>query len=167
MSRWPRGTLYPQKLALTSPTSGGSSVGIVRSRTQATECLFRRATSRTQKSPPSASDGNSTEYYRHVTELHYVSWCSVGTTQLQRSHIWFCHQSPTGPRFDSRSIYGNNTSPKSQVRTTNHTDRGHWGILLTLIVSCVGNVTEENWCVFIVTSGMAIPFLSRAENRMQ
>jgi hypothetical protein len=31
-SRWPRGTLYPQKLALTSPTSGGRSVGIVRSR---------------------------------------------------------------------------------------------------------------------------------------
>jgi hypothetical protein len=34
-SRWPRGTLYPQKLALTSPTSGGRSVGIVRSRTLA------------------------------------------------------------------------------------------------------------------------------------
>jgi hypothetical protein len=41
-SRWPRGTLYPQKLALTSPTSGGRSVGIVRSRIQATEfvCLL-------------------------------------------------------------------------------------------------------------------------------
>jgi hypothetical protein len=36
-SRWPRGTLYPQKLTLTSPTSGGRSVGIFRSRTQATE----------------------------------------------------------------------------------------------------------------------------------
>jgi hypothetical protein len=36
-SRWPRCTLYPQKFALTSPTSGGSSVGIVHSRTQATE----------------------------------------------------------------------------------------------------------------------------------
>jgi hypothetical protein len=33
-SRWPRGTFYPQKLALTSPTSGGRSVGIVRSRTR-------------------------------------------------------------------------------------------------------------------------------------
>jgi hypothetical protein len=32
--RWPRNTLYPQKLALTSPTSGGRSVGIVRSRTK-------------------------------------------------------------------------------------------------------------------------------------
>jgi hypothetical protein len=35
-SRWPRGTLYPQKLALTSPTSGIRSVDIVRSRTKAT-----------------------------------------------------------------------------------------------------------------------------------
>jgi hypothetical protein len=35
--RWPCDTLYPQKLALTSPTSGGRSVGIVRSRTKATE----------------------------------------------------------------------------------------------------------------------------------
>jgi hypothetical protein len=35
--RWPRDALYPQKLTLTSPTRGGSSVGIVRSRTQATE----------------------------------------------------------------------------------------------------------------------------------
>jgi hypothetical protein len=32
--RWPRDTLYPQKLALTSPTSGGRSVGIVRFRTK-------------------------------------------------------------------------------------------------------------------------------------
>jgi hypothetical protein len=34
--------LYPQKLVLSSPTSGGRSIGIVRSRTQDTEfvCLF-------------------------------------------------------------------------------------------------------------------------------
>jgi hypothetical protein len=36
----PRNTLYPHKLAPTSPTSGGRSVGIVRSRTQATEFSF-------------------------------------------------------------------------------------------------------------------------------
>jgi hypothetical protein len=38
---WPRDTLYPQKLAPTSPTSGGRSVGIIRSRTKTTEfvCL--------------------------------------------------------------------------------------------------------------------------------
>jgi hypothetical protein len=35
--RRPRDTLYPQKLALTSPTSGGRSVGVVRLRTKATE----------------------------------------------------------------------------------------------------------------------------------
>jgi hypothetical protein len=32
--------LYPQKLVLTSPTSGGRSVGIVRSWTQDTEFCF-------------------------------------------------------------------------------------------------------------------------------
>jgi hypothetical protein len=37
--RWPRDTLYPQKLALTSPTSGRRSVDIVRSRTKAKECV--------------------------------------------------------------------------------------------------------------------------------
>jgi hypothetical protein len=36
----PRDILYPKKLALTSPTSGGRSVGIVRSRTKATELLL-------------------------------------------------------------------------------------------------------------------------------
>jgi hypothetical protein len=32
--RWPRDTLYPLKSALTSPKSGGRSVGIVRWRTK-------------------------------------------------------------------------------------------------------------------------------------
>jgi hypothetical protein len=36
-SRWPRGTLYPQKLTLISSTSGGRSVSLVSSRTQAIE----------------------------------------------------------------------------------------------------------------------------------
>jgi hypothetical protein len=40
LSRWPRDNLYPQKLALTSPTSGGRSVDIVCSRTHATEFLI-------------------------------------------------------------------------------------------------------------------------------
>jgi hypothetical protein len=48
-SRWPRGTLYPQKLALTSPTSGGHSVGIVRSRTEATEFFLTNITLRTTR----------------------------------------------------------------------------------------------------------------------
>jgi hypothetical protein len=39
-SRWPRGTLYPRKLALTSPTSRGRSVGIVHLRNQATGFFY-------------------------------------------------------------------------------------------------------------------------------
>jgi hypothetical protein len=39
-SLWPRGILYQQKLTLTSPTSGGCSVDIVRSRTKAMEFSF-------------------------------------------------------------------------------------------------------------------------------
>jgi hypothetical protein len=39
--RWPRDTpLYPLKFTLTSPTGGRRSVGIVSSRTQATELLL-------------------------------------------------------------------------------------------------------------------------------
>jgi hypothetical protein len=38
----PRGTLYSKELALPSPTSGARSVGIVRSRTQATEFLRKK-----------------------------------------------------------------------------------------------------------------------------
>jgi hypothetical protein len=38
--RWLRDTVYPQKLALTSPRSGGRSVGIVRLRTKATELII-------------------------------------------------------------------------------------------------------------------------------
>jgi hypothetical protein len=38
--RCPRDTLYPLKLTLTSPTSGGRSIGIVPLRTKATEFFF-------------------------------------------------------------------------------------------------------------------------------
>jgi hypothetical protein len=38
-SRRPRDSLYRQKLALTSPTSGGRSVGVVRSLIKATQLL--------------------------------------------------------------------------------------------------------------------------------
>jgi hypothetical protein len=38
-SHWTLGTIYPQKFALTSPTSGGRLIGIVRSRTKATEFI--------------------------------------------------------------------------------------------------------------------------------
>jgi hypothetical protein len=38
--RWPHDTLYPQKLALTSPKSGSRSVSIVHLRTKAMEFSF-------------------------------------------------------------------------------------------------------------------------------
>jgi hypothetical protein len=38
--RWPRDTVYPQKLALTSSTRDGYSAGIVRSWTKATEFVL-------------------------------------------------------------------------------------------------------------------------------
>jgi hypothetical protein len=38
--RWQRGTFYPQKLALTSPTNGGRSVGIVRLQNKTKEVFF-------------------------------------------------------------------------------------------------------------------------------
>jgi hypothetical protein len=46
--RWPRDTLYPQMLALTSPAGSGGIVGIVLSLTQATEfslvrIIYRRS----------------------------------------------------------------------------------------------------------------------------
>jgi hypothetical protein len=46
--RWPCDTLYPQKLALTSLTCGGHSVGIVRLRTKTTEFVWVQR-SRTHK----------------------------------------------------------------------------------------------------------------------
>jgi hypothetical protein len=39
-SRWPRGNLYPQKLALISPAQGGRLVSIVLSWTQATQFVL-------------------------------------------------------------------------------------------------------------------------------
>jgi hypothetical protein len=42
--RWPRDTLYAHELVLTSSTSGGRSVGIVRLRTKATEFFVHKLT---------------------------------------------------------------------------------------------------------------------------
>jgi hypothetical protein len=47
-SRWPRSSLYPQTLALTSPTSGGRSVGIVGLRTHA-HFTTQRSKARTER----------------------------------------------------------------------------------------------------------------------
>jgi hypothetical protein len=54
-SRWPRGTLYPQKLALTSSTSGNCSGDIVHSQTKATEFVVYIYVCRHVMHPPSHS----------------------------------------------------------------------------------------------------------------
>jgi hypothetical protein len=53
-SRSPRGTFYPQKLALTSPTSGSRLVDIVRSSTDVTELFFREMFTVTPEAIPTA-----------------------------------------------------------------------------------------------------------------
>jgi hypothetical protein len=63
-SRWPRGTFYPQKLAITSPTSGGRSVGIVRSRTQTMEFSFFYLCSR-QFGPIALWDVEAPTFFRN------------------------------------------------------------------------------------------------------
>ena len=59
--------LYPQKLALTSPTGGGRSVGMVRSRTKATEYSLGVYISHTfVKFDPSVRERNR-HYLKNVT----------------------------------------------------------------------------------------------------
>jgi hypothetical protein len=55
--------LYPQKFALTSPTSGGRLVGIVRSRTKATELVYGFVSETHRK---------LNAYIVHVTEPKYA-----------------------------------------------------------------------------------------------
>jgi hypothetical protein len=83
-SRWPRGTLYPQKLAVTSPPSGGRSVGIVRSRTQTMEFSFmhlmftRHAIIRLH-----CAYNRNDEWYCHAIEcLYTVFWLIIGFVGL-------------------------------------------------------------------------------------
>jgi hypothetical protein len=67
--RWPRDTLYPQKLALTSPTCGGRSVSVVRLRTKATEfSLYESQASRGSKQTraPYGSEGEGMNFLHNV-----------------------------------------------------------------------------------------------------
>jgi hypothetical protein len=94
--RWPRNTFSPQKLALTSPTSGGLSVGIICSRTKATGFSFIL-----------------TYLYRSNAEgLHTGScgtvprWKMCSACTLPRPPLWSSGQSSwlqiRRPGFDSR-----------------------------------------------------------------
>jgi hypothetical protein len=63
---WPRGSLYPQKSALILLTSGGRSVGIVRSRTQATEFSL----------------------YVYVNSLSCLKWECAVWTNPDKDKVW-------------------------------------------------------------------------------
>jgi hypothetical protein len=63
--RWPRDTIYQQKRALTSPTSGGRSVGIVRLRTKATEFVVL------------CSDGDTVHIKSHKLSKTSTCICTV------------------------------------------------------------------------------------------
>jgi hypothetical protein len=85
-SLWPRATLYPQKLAITSPTSGGRSVGIVRSRTQTMEFFLYVQV-------------NGFTMQGHVD----LSACFIFETQL-RFQWYFNHYPRTSPTSGGRSV---------------------------------------------------------------
>jgi hypothetical protein len=87
-SHWPRDILYPQKLALTSPTIGGRSVCIVRPRTQATEFSYatikgalspevRRTGHEADLSPPNRADIKKTWIYAFTPPYVFMAQCSV------------------------------------------------------------------------------------------
>jgi hypothetical protein len=67
--RWPRDTLYPLKLALTSPTSGGGSVGIIRLRTKTTEFFFIKFTKSRMDNQHLTIE---TRIYIHVTPYFFT-----------------------------------------------------------------------------------------------
>jgi hypothetical protein len=81
--RWPRNTLYPQKLTLTLPICGGRSVGIVRLRTKTTEfVLYMYYMSR--PSPPPIFD------YFNICRKHKIlnsSFCNCARPSVSSFHI--------------------------------------------------------------------------------
>jgi hypothetical protein len=106
-SRWPHGTLSPQKLALTSSTSDSRSVGVVRSRAQAAEFNIHKS--------------NCTISYRTVKIIFLSFWYgeinhdSANTIVIR---LW--------GRFDSRQtkrIY-----LCHRVHTTHGYHPPHWGV---------------------------------------
>jgi hypothetical protein len=83
-SHWPRGTLYPQKLVLTPLTRDGRSVGIIHSRTRATEFSLVSFRSEKQWVP--------TRHRSTSTGLHGVLMVtSVGIWTLKSSPISRSH----------------------------------------------------------------------------
>jgi hypothetical protein len=83
--RWPRDIPYPRKLALTSPTSSGRSVVIVRLRTKATDFLWRKCLRR-------LSD---------VVERTSKQYEQLHTLSRQQNPIFPCHRAGVKRRWHS------------------------------------------------------------------
>jgi hypothetical protein len=84
--------LYPQKLALTSPTSGGRSVDIVRSRTKVTElvgCLLRKLP-KTVVCNTICSVSLATVLYKEPirSAIYLLNWCCVPCNFQRVWHPW-------------------------------------------------------------------------------
>jgi hypothetical protein len=103
-SRWPRGTLYSQTLALASPTSGGRSIGIVCSRTQATECFIIHYRTEVQRVRTQEKQNTQTDMW--PTSKHSFSrWSGLffregGGVECNRVHYYWDHCWPIGPASD-------------------------------------------------------------------
>ena len=69
-------SLYPQKLALTSPTGGGRSVGMVRSRTKATEFSFSITEHHDHTNLPENPEVKAEEDvgFDETRPLYFVKW---------------------------------------------------------------------------------------------
>jgi hypothetical protein len=86
-SLWPRSIIYPHKLALTSPTTGGRSVDIVRSRTQVTMFVF--------------FIGNNVFYESGIRQIYAVRFLCVWRVFAQpRSELMLYASS----RLDGRNV---------------------------------------------------------------
>jgi hypothetical protein len=106
-SRWPHNTLYPHMLALTSPTSGGLSVGIVHSRTQATEFSSFKSVSRQRIRGRTSEELNS-----------YFIWFLKTGSEVTLSLCYDSRKSSRFPDFHQGLFYHNAGSSKSQLTST-------------------------------------------------
>jgi hypothetical protein len=100
--RWPRDTLYPQKLALTSPTGGGHSVGIVRLRTKGHGVFSFSFSSSVFWSLHFEMNGRHSAWRSSVTECRgrdYVVGTMLRTDVSRVDTSWFA----TRPKFESTS----------------------------------------------------------------
>jgi hypothetical protein len=87
-SRWPRRTLYPYKLAITSLKSGGRSVGIVRSWSQTKELVIFR-TNKLIKEPASKQVAIRSTLKLETMLLQNVGWLWTDyTVYIPYPQLW-------------------------------------------------------------------------------